>query len=638
MQHAFDDFKKGAEPEKTTKHFQGLSGAVKGFGESVNQIAEPALSSFGIRAGLSAAAVTASVIGLTKAVTTYARGVVEMKDSAAIMNMSTGSVQQWDRAMKAVGIEDGVKSMQDFSVELLKIKSNVGDVAQDWQNRGLGRLFGQVQNAARLGDTNKALELMYDHLQKLQEIDPAKAEVFAQWWQHQSAAKLLQARELKQSMGPVDAAQAERDAQQAEKLNRSMQEFTVSWGRFYDRTMNYLVPGINDMIKGMTAGFEKMPEYADRFLNSPAGKLLAKVLEAAVPKVEDTPKPIPQLPAPAATPEDEAKAQYERDVKGGVLPAIVRGVQEIGDVVTTGGVKRRTETHDIHVPINEWASSAFQGPSTNEAGGAGDPFGSAAWSSLAERPEGRPDAVAPPTYFGEAGVGGELKVDNAIPDISKLLTPRGPSMGEQLGLNQIPTGDDVKEGAKQGIIDGLTSYFQSRPTPDAAQRLNVTQPTADVKRSVSDMQAAAASMAQPDDQKPVARVVEAQSKPGLEQETKSGDLARRIQQSAADVQIDLQQKPPSDAMRLLQDPMQEQQDQTVRDLLLQQPQAMPSVDQITQALASNKVEGSATLKVDIASPAGTRVNVDADGLFRQTEVSRRRAQQMEKTAFNDGFE
>jgi hypothetical protein len=38
-----------------------------------------------------------------------------------------------------------------------------------------------------------------------------------------------------------------------------------------------------------------------------------------------------------------------------------------------------------------------------------------------------------------------------------------------------------------------------------------------------------------------------------------------------------------------------------------------------------------------AWPPGTRTAVDIAGLFDQTEVKRRRAWQMEKAAFNNGF-
>jgi hypothetical protein len=110
------------------------------------------------------------------------------------------------------------------------------------------------------------------------------------------------------------------------------------------------------------------------------------------------------------------------------------------------------------------------------------------------------------------------------------------------------------------------------------------------------------------------------NKPGLEQDNKSSDLGRRLQQSAA--QTDVLQ-PPSEAMRRLQDGVGDaaaQEDEALRQRLLTEPQLMPNVD--PQALAPSRVEGSATLKVDIAAPPGTRTDVDADGLFKQTEISR----------------
>jgi hypothetical protein len=84
ISRAFADFKHGADPEKTTSQFKGLSSAIGGVGSQINQVAAPALASLGIRAGISAA----SIVGLTKVAADYARTVSEHDDCC---NNSMGS-------------------------------------------------------------------------------------------------------------------------------------------------------------------------------------------------------------------------------------------------------------------------------------------------------------------------------------------------------------------------------------------------------------------------------------------------------------------------------------------------------------------------------------------------------------------
>jgi hypothetical protein len=663
MERAFSDFKKTADTEGTTARFKGMSESIKGVGEGIKQVAEPALSSFGIKASLTAAGVGASFVGLTKAVTDYARGVVDMKDSAGILNMSTSAVMNWDRSMRAVGIEGGLKSMENFSVEMLKIKQNVAGTEESWRKAGLGNLYNQILPHAQRGEFDKAWDAMYAHLDKLQKYDPALAAVFL----HEkmgiagTVTQALEARRLQQSMPltPDDTAKAER-------LNASMQQFWVTWSRFYTSTMDKLIPGVDQMVKGMTAGFEKLPEYGERFLNSPLGQLLQKMLERP-----------PETPAGQGPSEIDPKTgldklgrdQAARDAAGGWIPQAVRKVQEAVDVVTTGQVKPRTATHEIYVPIEK----AWQGETNKEerdrllAQGAdltmpGYPVAPAPlpdWYDQLE-PNKAPPKLSP--YYGPAE-------DTAIPNIENLLKPQARTGAPPIVVPPTPTiapaiaqsaitrappvaaptqppasGADVKEGAKQGIIEGLIEWMTRSPkTDEAAKRLKLSEPTADVNRSTANMQDLAASLAQPgDEKKPVAQVVDKLDKPGLQQETKAAELARRAQDSASELQTNVQPEP-NESMRRLKDfpdeRQRQQQDDLLKQRLLQAPQLMPDISQLTDALSgANKVEGSAMLKVDIAAPPGTRTSINADGLFKQTEVKRRRAFQMEKTAFNDGFD
>ena len=251
--------------------------------------------------------------------------------------------------------------------------------------------------------------------------------------------------------------------------------------------------------------------------------------------------------------------------------------------------------------------------------------------------------------------------DTTIPDIRNLLKPTAPAKADVNNLSPtmkllhqqqapprtqpsvpLPTeppasGDDVKESAKQGIVEGMNAYAQSQ---NLAKGLKLEGPTADVKRSKEDIKSAVDVMSKlgGDEVDPLRKATAPYSKPGLEQETKTGDQARRLQQSATEQLNDIRQ-PSNEAMKRLSDDgstFRKEDDDKLRQRLLQPPQLMtPSID--PQAF-STKVEGSATLKVDIAAPPGTKAVVDADGLFSQTEMKRRRAWQMEKTAFNDGFD
>jgi hypothetical protein len=664
ISRAFADFKRGADPEKTTSQFKGLSGAIGSVGSQINQVAAPALASLGIRAGISAA----SIVGLTKVAADYARTVSDLRGSAQIMNMTTAATIQWDRSIRAVGISGGAKAMEGMSTELLKIKDNVAGVHEElnqWDPSG--NLYAKLFPHALRGDVEGAVKEIIKQIEDLQKAGEfGRAEIMAQRFLPGGTAKQwVEAQQLKKEQpqpGPDEIAQAE-------KLNETMQKFWTTWDRFYSQTMTNLIPGVDKMMQGMTAGFEKMPEYADRFLNSPAGKLLA----AMVPKEETSKfdkegnlRPPPELPPELSDPAAEREAQKQRNAAGGAIPSLFRAGTELGDLLRYGKVQRRTETQ----PIVFHPEKLFQGPATNEVGGAGDPFSSEAWSSYRDTalaPSIKPPAPAPvepgerrpySSIIGDKppwSLGALWSKDSQRP-YSSIIGDRPPWAAASLPATPrvaapvpLPTetpasGDDVKEGAKQGIKEGLLELLQRAPkaTDEAFKRMSLTEPSADGKRS---LEAAANMMWPTDQQKPIQRAVEtfasAEPKPELQQDSKAGDLGRRLQQSAIDLQqISLRQSP-SDAMRQLQDRAsvdQRREDQTLRDRFLMQPQLMPAVDQITAALANQKIEGEARLKVDIAAPPGTRTAVSVAGLFNETEINRRRAFQMEKTAFNDGFE
>jgi hypothetical protein len=639
MQRQFADFQKQADPEKTTAHFKGMSGAVKGFGESITEFAQPALASFGIASGLTAA----SVIGLTKAVSDYANGVSDLKDTAAVLNMSASSATNWDRALRSVGVEGGLKNFKGIADDMLEIGQQVDGVREKWENAGLGDVFAKAFSASKAGDAEKYLSVLLDKLRQLQNVNPALASRFARDWLHTSAPvpQLLEAEDRKRAM--ADDPDAAAKFAQAERLKATMADFWTSWDKFYSSAMEKLIPGINDMMKGMTAGFEKLPEIADRFLNSPVGKLLAAMLpkEDTTVDKEGNLKPPPELGPALSDPVAEREAQKKRNAAGGAIPSLIRAGQEMIDLATTGQVKRRTATHEIDVPIDKWIGKAFQGPATNEAGGAADPFGREAWSSYGETEAGK----EPPAITRVPTGAQPIIIPPTPPAPAADPFKFNPASGNVEYTEPPATGDDVKDGAKQGIIEGLGEWF-SRNVLSAEGRkdLGFKDPTADVKRSNEDIKAAADRVVQPGDEVgdpfgSLKDAAESYSKPGLEQDTKTGEAARRLQQGTVEQLSNI--KPPADeTMRMIDAAInnQKQDDDTLRNVLVQQPQLMPSADQLTEALSNQKVEGAATLKVDIAAPPGTKTAVGFHGLFKQSEVRRRRAFQMEKTAFNDGFD
>ena len=123
MQRAFSDFKKQVDPEKTTEHFKGLSGAVKGFSEQISQVAEPALASFGLTAGLS----IASLVGLTKAVSNYANTRMELKEQSEILGVSADYMTRFNMAASATGLEGGTQALMKMGQQLDGIKNRLLD-------------------------------------------------------------------------------------------------------------------------------------------------------------------------------------------------------------------------------------------------------------------------------------------------------------------------------------------------------------------------------------------------------------------------------------------------------------------------------------------------------------------------------
>jgi hypothetical protein len=644
---AFADFKHGADPEKTTSQFKGLSGAIGSVGSQINQVAAPALASLGIRAGISAA----SIIGLTKVAADYARTMSDLKGSAQIMNMTTAATIQWDRATRAVGISGGTKALEGVSMELLKIKDNVAGVAEEYRQMDpSGSLYAKLFPHAQRGDTEGAVKEIIkwiDELQKKGEF--GRAEITAQRFLPGGTAKQwLEAQQLKQEMPPPGPDAVE----QAEKLNRTMQKFWTTWDEFYQSAMTNLIPGVDKMMQGMTAGFKQLPQVIEDFMRSPAGKVLA----AMVPK-EQKPDEHPegqQLPPPKLEP-----PSMKRDFAGGWLPGLGRiwaagSPFKLPEIITGKPPVpvMQPKSEEIKVPVNEWLERNFQTPE--------DYKGDAAFGGAPEKPPtdlrallraqqiaaGRRQGPQPILLPPAEPTSRQLKLSDIVPPqptIAPTIQPPAPPTAAPAVLPPTPptappvaaptqppaTGADVKQGAKEGIIDGLLELYLRAPkaTDEAVKKMSLTDPTAEVN------------------QKPIQRAVEtfasAESKPELQQDSKAGDLGRRLQQSAIDLQQVSLRESPSDAMRQLQGRAfvdQRREDQALRDRLLQPPQLLPGVDQITAALANQKVEGSATLKVDIAAPPGTRTDLRVAGLFNETEINRRRAFQMEKTATNDGFE
>jgi hypothetical protein len=657
MEKSFADFKRTADTEGTTTKFKGLGGAFKGVGDSINQVAAPALSSFGIKAGLSIAAVTGSMIGLTKAAVDYANTVSSLKNSAQILNMNAGSAINLDRAMRAVGVEGGIKTFRGVADDMLEIGQNIDGVRAKWAAAGLDKLFQQQYSFAAAGDSEKYIGGMIAHLKELQAISPALAAGFARDFLHtdESVGKIVAGWERAMAAPKMSDAESAKMFADAAKLKATMADFWTNWDKFYQQAMINLIPGIDKMMKGMAAGFEKMPEVWDRFLGSPAGKLLSKMLEAAVPKEdpkvdkEGNLKPPPELGPALPNPEDEREAQKRRNAAGGAIPSLFRAGQEVIDLLTTGKVKRRTETHEINVPIDKWIYGAVQGQGTNEAGGAADPFGKDAWKSYGETDAGK----APPSVRQQqptdkpafmrvpaqaTGAGTPIVVPPKAPAADPFQF--NPASGNVEYTEPPASGDDVKEGAKQGIIEGIGEWLaRNALTPAGRSDLNIPEPR-DVKRSEADIKAAADIFGTEGGDEVDAyggamkKAVEPYSQPPPAAPDKSSEATQRITD-----QINYTQSPSVAMKSLVEDRSQRQEDDKFRQRLMQPPVLGPNIDQITQALgAANKVEGSATLTVDIAAPQGTKATIDADGLFGQTEMKRRRAFQMEKTMFNDGFD
>lgn len=655
MTNEFKNFQTHVDPEKIEKGFKGLQGAASSLSNEFSSVLNPALASFGLKAG----GVIGSIVGMTVAVTNYAKTTVELKEQAEAMHLSLDELKAFDVSAKAVGLEGGVRPFQKMTDELLRIKEHMADTRQLWANERIGGLYEKLLPLAQANKFGEAMGLIVQHTKELQKRDPQLAEAFAQERAGVSAARLTEAWDRQQAML---ARGYHVNAEQIAALREESMKLSEDWDQIFTDIMSGLVPATRELLKAFSQGMGDVKQTIDDL--KPATQWIVDALNLANKLASRDPKKgnegidpskilqqgyrdwqefqrTGKLPSRETVLDPDLYAD-KRSANERAADAMAGRVPEAWNNPLINANQRRTGPTEVQQVPQEWGLELFK-PS-KEQQEAAHKF----WES--QKPAGEQwDSLMgiPPKSEEETNKAKELYGYQEKPEgqaaIQADKTKQGAQEGTQAGAKagvlegflqffgsgkdkKPPTAEESKrffgyqedgDGAGQPIIvppDGPKQF----PTPQAAPAETVSGRWPTPQAAPADAPDLAPQPIIIPDKPPVP--VPAQPPRGVQRPEPSiseiiGSGLNRLFGLGSDNKpaVAQQQQEPS-----LAPTSQEQLDRRVGDPL--------------------RVEGGAKLTVDVNAPAGTRTSIDTMGnLFSETQMKRRQAWQQEQTANNDGF-
>ena len=642
VQRYFADFKKNVEPEKSANQFKDLNKAVKGFGEDVMTFVEPAMAAF----GLTTAGVAASMVGLSIAVTNYAKHKNDLTQMAAALDLTPQAMNRLDKAFSAADIPEATGNLSKLQTEFIALNEHVRPVIEQMA-RMKGGILQDLLPIAEARDFQGYLEKYVEIITRLQkEGDAPLAEHLAQEKFGVPAAKLQEAMKLFQQMQAQGVGGSPEDMARSKRVVEELQKVRLEWAKLYEGIMDDMLPTTIVVLRAFNWGLQNAKAVFEAIINLfPALRAAAEIAKLIAhytgkkadepdtePHIEEPRKPGPRTMAQRV--QDEADRDAARAARP--KPPPFRTPEQVGTDIGKDIRQRFTTPTVPTVP----ATPAEPPKSVDDL----------IALPHTQRPRAMPPAVAapapaappaglPPAAPAAPPAGLPQAAAPAPPAAPPIAPPAAPPAAAVPAPTAPPAAAADPNKQRVDQLLKLSSQPWNDQTAAAVQKLLET-PRDQQIRVPDQAPAQPQQLRPPAAQAPPAAPVPVPAVPAQDSPSVDKLRASSFWSTPADARVVERQKATTerrdehpDTVVMPQAPRSNGAE--LLDLLQQAPAAAPRLD--SNALGANKVEGSATLKVDIAAPPGTRTAVNIAGIFDKTELRRRQAWQMEKSATNDGW-
>lgn len=216
----------------------------------IRNVALPALQAFGI----TSLSLTGALAGLSGALRLVSDSAVRMNYFASSTRFSTKMVEEFNSVARSLKVDNPNAVLQTFADKMLQVRNNTTDAVEmaNWMRQhNLGGMYEEMFNASKLGKFDTALEITMRAMRQLRG-DQERA-YFAQFmFGDRAAGKLAEFEQRQRQLGPLiktNEEAAKKFDDQWEMLNRTIDNTRTSITNSLYEPLGKAVDQVNELLK-----------------------------------------------------------------------------------------------------------------------------------------------------------------------------------------------------------------------------------------------------------------------------------------------------------------------------------------------------------------------------------------------------
>ncbi|MEY9179723.1 N-acetylmuramoyl-L-alanine amidase [Bradyrhizobium sp. USDA 313] len=227
-----------------------LRAAMRGISQEISSVVKPALGGFtlslsGIILGLSAAAV-----GLNR----FAGGLVEIKEGADRIGMTIQQYRGFMDAAARVNIAkpEAIQMMENFNKVVYEAKLRIHGTWEEIVRLGGADVVGSVLNAKNQVDQ---MAIVWQRLEELKKVDPAKARAWAELWFNNIKAARIEWNDAMEAMARASG-MTDQQIQDAKKYHDEWIKASLQWDKLKLTVGTAAMQALDPLVKALTQALQ----------------------------------------------------------------------------------------------------------------------------------------------------------------------------------------------------------------------------------------------------------------------------------------------------------------------------------------------------------------------------------------------
>ncbi|MGY3130116.1 hypothetical protein ACVWZM_000798 [Bradyrhizobium sp. USDA 4501] len=232
------------------REFDHLRASMKGISQEISSVVKPALGGFtlslsGIVLGLSAAAV-----GLNR----FAGGLVEIKEGADRVGMTIQQYRGFMDAAARVNIAkpEAIQMMENFNKVVYEAKLRIHGTWEEIVRLGGADVVGSVLNAKNQVDQ---MAIVWQRLEELKKVDPAKARQWAELWFNNIKAARIEWNDAMEAMARASD-MTDQQIADAKKYHDEWIKASLQWDKLKLTVGTAAMQALDPLVKALTQALQ----------------------------------------------------------------------------------------------------------------------------------------------------------------------------------------------------------------------------------------------------------------------------------------------------------------------------------------------------------------------------------------------